>query len=325
MKISFSSLALLLVVSFCMSSCLKDKDYDNGLIQSIHDNGKTNQNLIELQLTAKSSTNFLFTAFDAIDHDTTINLIPVALASKQPASEDIHVTLVPKAELVDDYNNANNTGYVVPSTTMYTVVNANNIVTIPKGSRIGYLQVKLRTSDFLGQEWAFGYTIGSVDKQGYVISGNLNTGIMAFGIKNKYDGHYLMTGTMVDSANLGLTGQFPIEVNLETVGGNSVVLNPVQGPFAGGYLYPILSGGAPSAYGSFTPVFVFDATDNVIEVDNYYGQPASNTRSAQIDPSGTNKYFPDRHIDVKFWMNQPSVRPGHRSFFDVHFAYLGPR
>jgi hypothetical protein len=73
-------------------------------------------------------------------------------------------------------------------------------------------------------------------------------------------------------------------------------------------------------------VFLFDANDNITEVINEYGQPAGNTRSAQIDPGGINKWSSiDRHIDVKFWMNQPSSIAGHRTSFDLKFTYLGPR
>jgi hypothetical protein len=184
----------------------------------------------------------------------------------------------------------------------------------------------MKPGDFLGQDWALAYNITGVDRPGYTISGNLKNGIFAFGIKNKYDGHYTMTGTMVDAAVPSITGQFPIGVDLETNSGTSIILNPTQGPFAGGYLFPILNNGSASGYGSFTPVFILDANDNVIDVVNAYGQPAGNTRSAQLDPSGTNKWFAaDKHMDVKFWMNQPSVIAGHRTSFNLHFAYDGPR
>lgn len=132
---------------------------------------------------------------------------------------------------------------------------------------------------------------------------------------------------MRDEAVGTITGPFPIEVNLETYSGNSVILNPVQGPFAGAYLFPILNNGSPSAYGSFTPVFIFDANDNVVDVVNAYGQPAGNTRSAQLDPTGVNKWFAtaNRQMEVMFWMNQPSVIAGHRTSFNLNLSYLGPR
>lgn len=315
-----------LFIGFTFSGCLKDKDYDKGLIQSVHDDGKTNQKILEVQLTATATSNFLFTSFDALNHDTTINVIPIVLANKDVAPEDINITLSAKPQLIDDYNNANSTAYTVPAASMYSILNQNNVVTISKGSHVGYLKMKIKPADFLGQDWALAFAITSVDKPGYIISGNLNEGIFAFGIKNKYDGRYTMTGTMNDAAVSTITGPFPFDVNLETVSGNSVILNPAQGSFAGSYLFPILSNGSSSAYGSFTPVFIFDANDNVADVVNAYGQPAGNTRSAQLDPTGVNKWFAsNKQMDVMFWMNQPSVIAGHRTSFNLHFTYVGPR
>ena len=132
---------------------------------------------------------------------------------------------------------------------------------------------------------------------------------------------------MTDAANAALTGYHPFECDLETISANAVVLNPTQGPFAYAYLYPIMNAGAGSGYGSFTPVFVFNLTTNkVVEVQNAYGQPASNGRSGELDPSGVNQWFEsDKHMEVSYWMNQPSVIAGHRSTMNEKFEYLGPR
>jgi len=323
---SLKSISLIIpTLSVLLVSCLKDKNYDNGVIQSNRPNGNESV-VIEIALTATNTTNFLSTSFDAVDKDTVINVIPVVLASPGLATQDLQVTLTPDPTLVDDYNTNNGTAYVVPDPSMYAVVNPGNVVTIAKGSRVGYLQVKLNPNNFAGGDWAFAYEITNVDKAGYTISGNLNHGIFAFGIKNKYDGHYQLDGTMSDAANASLTGDYPTEVNLETYGSTAVLFNPAQGPFAGAYLHPILASGSPSAYGSFTPIFTFDANDNIISVENAYGQPAGNGRSAELDPSGVNKWFSsDRHIEVKYWMNQPSVISPHRTSFDERYTYIGPR
>lgn len=176
-----------------LSSCLKDKAFDEGKVQS-----PANQynmfKAIEIGLTATDNTKFLAIALEATNTDTTFNLIPVNLASSEPAQEDINVTLVKNDALVAAYNSAHGTAYVVPSPTLYTIVNANNVVTIPKGSYTGYLKIKFKPAGFLGNDYALGYSIGSVDKQGYTISGNLNSGVIAIAIKNKYDGDYHSNG-----------------------------------------------------------------------------------------------------------------------------------
>ena len=315
--------ALSLFISLgVITGCLKDKEFDNGRIQSTRSDG-TDQNIIEIKLTAGDASNVLITSFDATNQDTVINFIPVNLASAASAKEDINVTLVQNNTLVADYNSANGTNFTVPPPSMFTVLNPGLVVTIPKGGHTGYLQIKLKPSDFIGDDWALGYSIASIDKQGYTISGNLHEGIVAFGIKNKYDGHYRVTGTMVDVSNATLTGRYPMDVFLVTQGGGSVAMfdNAI-----GTYAHSISSGGGLSFYGSFAPLFNFNASDNISSVVNIYGQPAGNGRSAQLDPTGINKWnAATRSIDVKYFMLQPSVAVPYRTSFNEHFEYLGPR
>lgn len=94
--------------------------------------------------------------------------------------------------------------------------------------------------------------------------------------------------------------------------------------------YLILSGTSLSYYGSFGPVFTFDAiTNKITSVTNFYGQPAGNSRSAQLDPSGSNQYDPNtKTMTIKFWMNEPNavpIAPHHRRLFINTLIYWGPR
>jgi len=61
-------------------------------------------------------------------------------------------------------------------------------------------------------------------------------------------------------------------------------------------------------------------------VTNAYGQPAGNTRAAELDPSGVNAYDPDsKTIKVKFFMTQKSlvpVAPYIRSQFDWTLKFM---
>jgi hypothetical protein len=305
-----------------LAGCLKDKKFDNGTIQAIHSHG-TDQNIVEIKLTAGDASNVLITSFDAVNKDTIIDFVPVNLASPGAASEDINVTLVQDDAIVNDYNAQNGTNFVVPGPSQFTVVNSALVVTIPKGSHTGYLQVKLNPSAFVGSDWALAYSISAIDKPAYHISANMSKGMVGFGIKNKYDGHYSVTGTMVDVANNTLTGRYPMDVYLVTQGANSVAMvDNAIGTFA----HSISSGGGLSYYGSFAPVFTFDpASDFITGVTNYFGQPAGNGRSGQLDVTGENRYNSDKSIDVKYFMLQPSVAVPYRTSFDEHFTYLGPR
>jgi hypothetical protein len=150
--------------------------------------------------------------------------------------------------------------------------------------------------------------------------------IVKLDFRNRWDGRYRVTGTFTDYAAPTITF-IEQEINLITMGPTSAYMVPKDLGIPG---YLIMSGTSLSYYGSFGPVFHFDPSNNkVIAVVNYYGQPAANTRSAEIDPSGSNQYDPAiKAITVKFWQNQPNTittPPYHRVAFTNTLLYLGPR
>ena len=179
------------------TGCLKDDDFDNGSIQSVHTTGSTVKP-IEIKLTAADATNFFVLAVDNSNNDTTVDLVPINLATADAAPEDIHVTVALDSNLVLVYDTTGTAAgtpggdYQIPTSTMYTIINPE--VIIPKGSHTGYLQIKFKPSDFIGGEWALGFKIASIKEAGYTISGNLNTGVTSIAVKNQYDGVYNAVG-----------------------------------------------------------------------------------------------------------------------------------
>jgi len=302
-----------------LSSCLSDSDYDNNLIGT---KNKGNQNFVEVHLTSSDNTNTVSRSYNAIGKDTTINLIPINLTSG-PATSDVTITFevldTLSSEVVKSY--VNDDGFVVPDATKYTVMNTGNKVTIPAGSSTGYIQVKFNPNNLIGDTYILAIKITAVSDAKYTIS-NLNVGYVKMGAKNMYDGEYTNTGTMVDATNAAFTGAYPLLVYLITQDGTSVGYWDIE--VWGNYFHAFMNGASYSGYGSFAPVFKFDASNNVIAVTNIYGQPAANGRSAQLDPSGINKYDPvTKTLKVKYWMNQPGAT--HRTAFDETFTYVGPR
>ncbi len=173
-----------------MAGCLKDDAFDNREIQSLA-GGATN--VVEVRLTATSTINFLPFVFGDSNKDTTVNLIPIALASG-PAAQDINVTVTQNNALVDQYNAANGTAFKVPPANLFTIANAGGKVTIPRGSDIGYLQLKFVPLSFQGEDWALGFEITAVDNPGILISGNLKGGVAGLLVTNAYEGDYHTTG-----------------------------------------------------------------------------------------------------------------------------------
>jgi hypothetical protein len=129
--------------------------------------------------------------------------------------------------------------------------------------------------------------------------------------------NYLCTGTMVDYTNAGLTGPYPWNVTLRAV--TATQLELVDNDYAHDVYHKILSNGGDSYYGVFGVVFNLDNNYNVISMFNKYGQPSSNGRSGELDPSGINKFDPaTRTLKVKYWLNQPGAT--HRTSFDETFT-----
>jgi len=182
MKLSYIKITLsLALVSLGMTSCLKDKPYDDQQIQATRP--AQTYKVIEMKISATDASNFVSLTYKNSNNDTTVNLVPINLATPNGASEDINVTVSLNSQLVDDFNTANGVSYKVPSSTLVSIVNQNNIVTIPKGSNTGYLQVKFNPANLAGGKWALGFAITSIDKTGYNISGNFGSGVVVIKIK----------------------------------------------------------------------------------------------------------------------------------------------
>jgi hypothetical protein len=306
-KIAFNNICLLLItfMSVTVTSCLKDKTWEDGKYGSVK-----NTDGEEWVSIPKASKTANVIAIEAKDEPQAIDLFAVSYDYVNPASTDITVNLALKNSLVTDYD----PDALPLPTNAYTLPSMK--VVIPAGKRLSdVLQLNLTTNNIDPTKvYGIGFTIESVSSASIKIPENLKNVLFMFNVKNKYDGEYEVTGTMVDHA-AALTGYFPMKYWLITTGARSVDgFDPVVWE---DYFIPIRSGGALSGYGSFSPNFVFDANDNIVEVTNVYGQPAGNTRYAELDPSGENKYDPaTKTIKVKFFMFQPSVISGPRVEFD---------
>lgn len=208
--------------------------------------------------------------------------------------------------------------------------------------------------------YGLGFTITSVDADGQIA--NAKSVVVEIGAKNDWDGTYAVRGPVVDvvTPNLIEWANQPgysdpwldahpgaWEAHLITISGTDCIVhdNTIWG-CPGLPLYNT-SGGANTGYGGVGMIFTFDpATNTVVRVRNYYGDPtagpatalgnpasgsgpplyaASNTRRLEIDPTGQNVVQGNRNILVKFLMYHPAVAPGVRTTADLEFEYIGSR
>jgi hypothetical protein len=314
------------VVAVGLSACIKND------VKELGSAGRTFIKILEAPL-----NQFFFEPFTG---NRTVDLVSLRREANSNAelNKSATVTLTVDTAAISAYNRANNASFELLPDSLFSVTTAG----ITKSGPLTYT-VTFAPGEFAkefsialnGSKWNLSHTYSMPfmvsDPGGLAVAADHEKAVTLISIKNKYDGRYEMTGSFVDAANAALTAKSPTEVHLVTTGPNSVRLHNA-GTSVGGFkdLFPILNAGAESGYGGFTPEFVLNANDNVVEVKNWYGQPnPSNTRGAVIDPSGVNKWDPaTKTLQVKFFMTQPSVittAPHIRVSFDMQFRYLGPR
>jgi hypothetical protein len=299
------------------TGCLKDDNYDDG------NYGIDLDGAPKIAEIAGPVDGFVNIDLVGSPNDTTVDIVMVRLAGGN-ADKDVQVTLALDPAVVTAYNAEHGTSYTVPDPTQYSIPSLT--VTIPAGQKTASLKLMAKPDNLFGAEYALGVRLVSTSDANVKLSGNFGTQVVGLTIRNKYDGVYTMTGTLVDVTNAAIVAKSPQTVHLITTGTNSVYLHNAGTNVASFKdLFPILNGTAESAYGAFTPEFTFDANNNVISVVNAYGQPASNGRSASLDPSGVNKWDPaTKTLTVKWFMTQPPT-PGIRTTFNFTFTYAGPR
>lgn len=307
-------LSLMFLATFLMQSCIKDE------VTPLGDTGST---LVKFQDGPDLSLFYL----PFLDTKQ-ISLFDLRRDPNSSAELKATKTIVIQEapELVTKYNTDNGTDYEVLPTDIYTlaanpsIVKSGNKYTITFGSGdfAKNFVINLNGAKWdLSKKFAMAFKV--VDAGGGLLNKDKTSIITKISIKNKYDGTYVVTGTMEDILNAGLTHATDnlktqgadLELTLKTVSATKcAVYDPTVWA---DYFIPISTGGGTglSGYGSFAPIFEFDlATDKVIGVTNYYGTPA-NTRGGRLDPTGeVNAYDAGKKtLTIKYNMTQKSLVP----------------
>jgi hypothetical protein len=251
---------------------------------------------------------------DASNKDTTFRLLTVRLAEPNPASEDVKVTLTLNNDLVT------NAGYDVPASTKYSLDNL--VVTIPKGSREGYVNITTKTANLLDGSYALGFTVSSVSNPKYTIASQKDfLGVIL--VKNKYDGKYILKGAFYHPTSSPGYTPFTIDAELHTSGPNSV---KIWIPDLDGYYGPGLFNGALNAFGSQEPEITIDPATNKATVQNSY---VGAVTFYQMAPGYDSHYDPaTKKIFVKYGYNYspgPVFNPAANREWTYEFDYVGPR
>lgn len=312
------SLLTIALVPALLTSCLKSKDS----LGVIADDGSITTGIFDAFYYGAAKS-FALTGSPAIE---TLDFLDIRYSAARKKAGTIHVKLAVDNSLVTAYNTANGTNFLALPTNSYSLPNGLEF-DLPAGNSGQYtLPLTLNKNNLnLQNAYAIGIKIESVSEG--VIDQLQKNIVVTVLVKNKFDGTYEIDGTFVDYSNSAFVGAYPLEWQLVTTGPTQCKVQDAVDFGTPTPAFIFWTGSAYSYYGNFGLIVNFDAADNVASVTNFYGQPSSNGRSANLDPSGVNKYIPGSPavIKIKYWMDQPSVITPHRSSFNETWTYIGPR
>lgn len=332
LKLTFIGSAM----AIAFSGCLKDKGFDNGE----YGMQATQHKAISLPQAVGGTISF---ALFSQDNPQVLSAPVFAIEAIGAQSSDVHVQFALKPDLVS----ADPSLTLLPASEyVVDLLNAK----IAAGQLLDTLEITIPKSSNLDPNAIYGLGLELISADnGFEVTGNMKEVLIKITVKNKYDGVYNVTGSWLDVAPVAVnyTSRYPLTYELVTTGPSSVnVCMTINGELTPGYLF--YNNGAGGYYGSWGLQCFFDpATDAVTEVRNYFGDPAnpatgvgnpaagsgapnysaSNSRRAQLDPSGINAYDPaTKTVHIKYFMYQPTVvASGPRASFDETWEYTGPR
>lgn len=298
----FTQLAALLIIM--MTGCLKDKRFDNNEM-GIHITDIKGVALTE------SSVSPVVKGITGQAAAVVVGGPLLTIESSGVASADVNVALAYDQSLVTA------AGLTPLPAGTFSLSTLNPV--IPAGSNsIQNLKLSVTNSNVLDPSkiYGVGFKITSVG-QGYQIAANQSTVVIAFAIKNKYDGIYKLHG---HHNRVPYTFDYDTEIYLITVGPSSVIF---YWPEVSSNGHPIGVGvGQTSWYGpGISPVIVFDQVTDL--VTNVYNNPPNATVITMFKGAGSrvSKYNPTtKAITVDWNYNGNPLR----AFFD-DLTYVGPR
>ena len=169
----------LAIVAVSFASCLKDKNFDER--RTGHDLTGVPK-VIELAI-AFNPANGRVVGLAFEDQVINQEVLTVRLAAESPATEDIKVTIDTTG--AQAFINAFTPAVSKLPDAFYTMPSTGYVVTIPKGSREASIVIKTNAIQYNpSTTYGLYYTIKSVDKPGYVISGNFGSYFTRLGAKN---------------------------------------------------------------------------------------------------------------------------------------------
>jgi hypothetical protein len=324
-KIKMAAGLVLLVI--LAVSCIENE------VEPMGDAGQT-----IIKLNPVSEDGFFLKVAEPSNQPQTFVLLDVRRDTPSEAALQASTTVVMTfdAGVTAAYNTANGTSFIpIPEgdyTTSPAAVGGNITITFGPGEFAKEVSLTIPNAFNLdpANQYAMGYVMSVTGGSGILSTSSQDSLVVQVLPKNLYDGIYEVTAIspMVDVTSATLTGFYPFEYALVTTGANTVDCFEASRMSA---RHPIYSGTSESYYGSFAPQLEFsaDGLGTIVNMTNYYGNPAPNTRGCLMDDGATWTWDPvTKDIRVKYHMTMTSAVPDPphiRTTFDELWTYVGPR
>jgi len=324
-KIFRATLGVLLL-SALVVSCIPEQ-------QSI---GTAGQTLVKLM----PDDGFISKALKMQSTTQTTTLLEVRKNVANSAALKIPTTVVLKYDadttILNAYNEENETDFIPLPSSLHTLspaISGGRITLDFSGDTEDHAKSVMITIpnilnfDF-SKKYALAFELESITGEGVASEAASSTIVIQVMAANAMDGKYEVTGTFVDVIGTAWTGYYPKNVQLITLGLNSVAKYDADfGVFT--YIFDVDgTGSSVSQFGGWTPCFTFDNDWN-IGVYNSTNDPLPRQRTAVLytgDGAASNKFNPATHsFDVSYQMSQLTASPVLRCTIVEHYEYKGPR
>lgn len=305
-------ICLLLVAAMSLTSCLKDKGFEDGKYSTVGANTVGSQ-WVSIPLGSRWMNNV---GVESKAGFQPVPLFPVAYDFENTTNEDITVTIAVNNSLIAQRDTLNTTtplpasSFNVPSTT----------VVIPAGQRVSApfaINMNTSTLDPM-KKYSVGFSITAVSKTGVAIPENMKDAVFVFTIKNRFDGIYTVRSRMdhpSDRDPLWLRTPFTYGYFIELITTGPLTVEWNNQAFGDGF-HPLQTPGV-SGFGSTRVAFEFTEDNKLVRVWNAFPNP-SNGRAFNIltgtDPKTgvtiNNRFDPDtKTVYAAFQMTQPGFAP----------------
>ena len=315
-------------LSTVFSSCLKESSnpplygYSVPNLVSFQDNGGPSAGGAGYGTTTTPFPLFSF-SFSLVNDTAGFNAI-VVYGPGGPAPQDITVNIAASQAVLDSFNSANSTNYVMPDAASYSMPTS---VVIPKGQTQGYFHITVKPSSAFNFNVSNAIALQISSSSFGGVSSNFGSEVNSFAVKNQYDGVYSLDIKTVGWAAYGISdnlpGSYPGGMEMVTVGANSVSF--YNGTTGYGNLEPAFTAGnaGATAFGATTPLFTFDANNNLVSVTNTT-TPDTRDRLLALNPAVTDsRYDPATKTIYAAYIMTQNLRPT-QYIYDT-LVYTGPR